>query len=223
MVERIVVGPVFTNAYIYSEWKKECVVIDPGADPELIASRLALINMKPRGIALTHGHVDHTSAAARLKELYKEKGIDMDIAIHVKDRKFMGARSVRSHNAIFGEEEGSGHERFDDAIRNMPNADIYVEDGDMLFEADLQVIHTPGHTPGSICIYSESQELLFTGDTLLFEDIGRTDIPGGDKKALIKSIRERIFPLPPATRIFPGHGPFSALEREIRHNPFFLD
>jgi len=223
MVERIVVGPVFTNAYIYSEWKKECVVIDPGADPELIASRLSLINMKPRGIVLTHGHIDHTSAAAKLKELFKEKDLDLSIAIHLKDKKFMGARSARSHKAIFGEEEGSGHETFDSAIDSMPNADIYVEDGDMLFDADLKVIHTPGHTQGSICVYSESQELLFTGDTLLFESIGRTDLPGGDQKQLVKSIREKIFTLPPNTRVFPGHGPLSALEREIRHNPFLTE
>ncbi len=220
MVERIVVGPVHTNAYIYSEWKKECVIIDPGADPDLIVSRLALINMKPRGIILTHGHVDHTSAAGKLQEIFKEKGIDLSIAIHAKDRKFMGARSVRSHEAIFGEEEGSGHESFDDAIQDMPNADIVVEDGDTLFEADLLVIHTPGHTAGSICIYSESQEILFSGDTLLFESIGRTDIPGGNQKLLVKSIRERIFTLPEHTRVFPGHGPFTAIEREVRHNPF---
>lgn len=221
MVERIVVGPVYTNAFIYSEWKKECVIIDPGADPELIVSHLSLINMKPRGIALTHGHVDHTSAAGRLRDLYKEKGIDLPIAIHAKDRKFMGARSVRSHEAIFGEENGSGHEEFDEAIQNMPNANVYLEDEDMLFDADLKVIHTPGHTAGSICIYSESQELLFSGDTLLFEDIGRTDLPGGDEKAIIRNIREKIFTLPENTRIFPGHGPFTALEREIRHNPHF--
>jgi glyoxylase-like metal-dependent hydrolase (beta-lactamase superfamily II) len=221
MVERIVVGPVFTNAYIYSEWKKECVIIDPGADPELIVSRLSLINMKPRGIALTHGHVDHTSAAGKLRDLYKEKGIDLTIAIHIKDRKFMGARSVRSHEAIFGPENGSGHENFDEAIHQMPNADIYLEDGDMLFEADLKAIHTPGHTAGSICIYSESQEILFSGDTLLFEDIGRTDLPGGSANAIIKNIREKVFTLPASTRVFPGHGPYTALEREIRHNPHF--
>ncbi len=221
MVERIVVGPVYTNAYVYSEWKKECVIIDPGADPDLIVSRLSLINMRPRGIALTHGHIDHTGAAGRLRELYKEKGIHLEIAIHIKDKKFMGARSVSSHGAIFGDEVGSGHEGFDDAIQNMPNADIFLENGDTLFGADLKAIHTPGHTAGSICIYSESQEILFSGDTLLFEDIGRTDLPGGDEKAIKRSIRERLFTLPENTRVFPGHGPFTAIEREIRHNPHF--
>jgi len=186
----------------------------------VIASRLSLINMKPRGIVLTHGHIDHTSAAGRLCEIYKEKGLDLAIAIHAKDKKFMGARAARSHEAIFGEEEGSGHESFDDAMHNMPKADIYVEDEDKLFDADLKVIHTPGHTAGSICIYSESQALLFSGDTLLFEGIGRTDLPGGDKKALVKSIREKLFTLPPGTRVFPGHGPFTAIEREVKHNPF---
>ncbi len=219
MVERIVVGPYHTNAYVYSEWKKECVILDPGSDPELIISRLSLINMKPRGIVLTHGHVDHTAAAGSLREHYMEMGIELEIAIHAKDRKFMGSRSKRSHSAIFGEAEGSEYEGFDDAIQSMANADVYLEDGDAIFESDLKVIHTPGHTAGSICIYTESQELLFSGDTLLFEDIGRTDLPGGDARAIIRSIRERIFTLPAETRVFPGHGPFTTLERELKHNP----
>ena len=221
MVERIIVGPAFTNAYIYSEWKKECIIIDPGADPTLIVSRLSLINMRPRGIILTHGHIDHTSAISALLEHYIEKDVKLEIAIHGKDRNFMGARSTKSHNAIFGDSQGSGHEEFDQAIRHMPNATVYLEDGDTIFGSDLQVIHTPGHTTGSICVYSESQEILFSGDTLLFEDVGATDLPGGDAKAIIKSIREKIFALPESTRVFPGHGPFTSLEREIRHNPHF--
>ena len=219
MVERIIVGPVHTNAYVYSEWKKECIILDPGFDPELIISRLALINMKPRGIVLTHGHVDHTAAAGSLRDHYREAGIELGIAIHIKDKKYMGPRSKKSHGAMFGEDEGSGYEGFDDAIQNMPNADVYLEDGDPIFESDLKVIHTPGHSPGSICVYTESQELLFSGDTLLFEDVGRTDLPGGDAKALVRNIREKIFVLPAETRIFPGHGPNTTLEREMRHNP----
>jgi hydroxyacylglutathione hydrolase len=220
MVERIVVGPEYTNAYIYSEWKKECIIIDPGADPDNIISKLTLINMKPRGIILTHGHIDHTSAARELKEHYAEKDLDIGIAIHVKDKKFMGARSRRAHTAIFGEETGSGHRDFDDAILEMPNADIYLEDGEPIFDSDLKVIHTPGHTAGSMCVYSEIQEILFTGDTLLFESIGRTDLPGGNEKTIVQNIREKLFTLPEQIRVFPGHGPFTTLEREIKHNPY---
>lgn len=220
MVERIVVGPMHTNAYIYSEWKKECVILDPGGDPDLIVSHMSLINLKPRGIILTHGHIDHVSAAASLKEHYHESGIDLQIAIHKKDRHFMGSKAPKAHMDSFGSSDGSGHEGLDAQIDNLPKPDILVEEGDQLFDADLVVLHTPGHTPGSVCIYSESQGLVFSGDTLLFEEIGRTDLPGGDHKSIVKSIKEKVFVLPDFTRVCPGHGPFTTLEREIRHNPF---
>ena len=220
MVERVIVGPVFTNAYIYSEWKKECIVLDPGGDSQIIISRLSLINMKPRGIVLTHGHIDHSSAVEELQEHYHQKGIDLQVAIHAKDKKYLGPKSTNAHMASFDEEDGSGHDGFDAAIQHMPKADILLEEGDNIFESDLKVIHTPGHTQGSICIYSEAQEILFSGDTLLFEGIGRTDLPGSDTNAIIRNIREKVFVLPEATRIFPGHGPFTSIEREKKHNPF---
>ncbi len=221
MVERVVVGPMNTNAYIYSEWKKECVLLDPGADAELIIKKLALINMKPRGIVLTHGHIDHVSAALSVKLHYEEHDVPVHIAIHAEDARFMGSRARKAHSDAFGDEESSGYERLDEAIADLPEPDLTVAHGEKIFDADLLVIHTPGHTPGSICVYSESQGLVFSGDTLMFEDIGRTDLPGGDRETIIRSVRERIFVLPEHTRVCPGHGPFTTLEREILHNPYF--
>ena len=209
-----------TNAYLYSEWKKECVILDPGGDAQLIIDHMTLINMKPRGIILTHGHIDHISAARELKDYYSEQGQTLEIAIHKKDRQFMGPKAPKAHQDSFGDNDGSGHDGLDVEIEHLPKPDILVEEGEKLFEADLVVLHTPGHTPGSVCVYSESQELIFSGDTLLFEEIGRTDLPGGDEKAILKSIREKVFVLPSTTRVFPGHGPYTTLEREIRHNPF---
>ena len=223
MVERIVVGPMFTNAYIYSEWKKECIVLDPGGNTELILSHLSLINMKPRGILLTHGHIDHISAALGVKNHYAESGLSIEIAIHKNDVQFMGSNARDAHEESFGADDGSGHDQLDAAITDLPEPDIVIKKSQKVFDSDLLVIHTPGHTPGSICVYSESQQILFSGDTLLFEAVGRTDLPGGDAKAIIRSIRERIFTLPEETRVFPGHGPFTTLEREIRHNPFFSE
>jgi hydroxyacylglutathione hydrolase len=219
MVERILVGPMHTNAYVYSEWKKECVLIDPGADAELIIQRLTLINMKPRGVILTHGHIDHVSAAGEIKRHYTEAGLELLIAIHEYDNGFLGPFAAEAHMAVFGDAGGSGYEGLDSAISMLPKPDILVSEGDKLFDSDLTVIHTPGHSPGSICLYSESQGVLFSGDTLLFEDVGVTNLPGADNKVLLANIREKIFVLPEDTRIFPGHGPFTTLEREIRHNP----
>lgn len=221
MVERVVVGPMHTNSYIYSEWKKECILIDPGADEIRLLKRLSLINMKPRGILLTHGHIDHVSAALAIKRHYEEREIPVEIAIHQDDTRYLGKDAADAHAAIFGDNHGSGFERLDAALDSLPEPDIIVSSGDKVFDADLLVIHTPGHTPGSICIYSESQALVFSGDTLLFEDIGRTDLPGSDHGAILRSIKERIFILPEETRVCPGHGPFTTLEREIRHNPHF--
>jgi glyoxylase-like metal-dependent hydrolase (beta-lactamase superfamily II) len=89
-----------------------------------------------------------------------------------------------------------------------------------VFESDLRVIHTPGHTKGSISLYSLSQGVLFSGDTLFFEGIGRTDTRDGDAKAILSSIQKKLITLPPETRVFPGHGPFTTIEREIKNNPY---
>ena len=221
MVERVVVGPMHTNSYIYSEWKKECVLIDPGAESDLLLQHLALINMKPRGIILTHGHIDHVSAALSVKKHYRELNLIIEIAIHADDTKYLGENAGKAHSASFGASDGSGYAPFDAEIDYLPEPDIIMSDGDKIFDADLRIIHTPGHTPGSVCVYSESQALIFSGDTLMFEDVGRTDLPEGDSDTILRSIRENIFILPEETRVCPGHGPFTTLEREIRHNPYF--
>lgn len=102
----------------------------------------------------------------------------------------------------------------------LPAADILLEEGDTLFDSSLTVIHTPGHTPGSISLYSEPQNFLFSGDTLFFENIGRTDLPGGDSKAIIRGIKDKLMSLPDETRVLPGHGPLTSIERERKTNPF---
>jgi hydroxyacylglutathione hydrolase len=217
MVERLIVGPVKTNCYIYSSAKKECVVIDPGWDETEIAARVDVLNMVPVGIILTHGHLDHVAALGRLKKLYEERGYKLKVAVHSSDRKFLGPEAEEAHRAYLVAEDDTIFGEFPE----LPKADVRLREGEPVLETDLAVLETPGHTPGSICLYSEREGLLFSGDTLFFEGVGRTDLLGGNLKKLKDSIGKKIMVLPPETRVFPGHGPFTTIEREKRGNLFF--
>lgn len=220
MVDRIVVGFFSTNSYLFSQWKKECIIIDPGGDAEKIISHMSQKNMLPRGIVCTHGHIDHISAIKDIQNYYDRQEILVPLAVHVDDLHFFGQEAGKIHtDSIAGISEDLLL-TMNIEINTLPEPDIILKEGDTLFGSDLTVIHTPGHSPGGISLYSESQNFLFSGDTLFFEGIGRTDLPGGDMETLIKSIREKIIQLPDDTRVFPGHGPFSTIEREREHNPF---
>lgn len=217
MVERIIVGPLNTNAYIFSSWKKECILIDPGGDAEKLITQMVLKNLIPRGIILTHGHLDHTRAAAAIKEYYSGKGHTIPMAVHRLDSRLLGVGAKVYHVKHLEFLKLTHEEVFNEPYSPAPEADLILEEGDLPFESDLKVLHTPGHTQGSICLYSESQSLLFSGDTLFFGEIGRTDLPESDPQALIESIKTKIFVLPEETRIFPGHGPITTLERGIKN------
>jgi len=220
MVERIVVGPWRTNCYIFSSAKKECIIIDPGGDETEIASRVDVLNMVPVGIALSHGHVDHVAAVGRLKAGYEARGYSLPVAIHGSDKVYLGAAGMDIHREsleFLGMDE-TGF--FGSEFPGLPRADIRLKAGDKVFSMDLVVLETPGHTPGSVCFYSEREGVLFSGDTIFFDGVGRTDLPGGNEKKLLDSIAKTIMILPPETRVFPGHGPFTTIEREKRGNSF---
>jgi hydroxyacylglutathione hydrolase len=219
MIERVVVGPVKTNCYIYSSSKKECIIIDPGWDECEISTRVDVLNMVPAGVALTHGHLDHVAALGRLKDLYKQRGYDFRVAVHTSDRKFLGPKAEEAHEEYLEEGEGS---LFGD-FPQLPKPDVKLKDGESVLDTDLVVIETPGHTSGSVCFYSEREGILFSGDTLFFEGVGRTDLHGGNEKKLRESIQKKIMILPPETRVFPGHGPFTTIEREKKGNPYFRE
>jgi hydroxyacylglutathione hydrolase len=221
MVERVVVGQWKTNCYIYSSTKKECIIIDPGGSEEEIASRVDVLNMVPVGIALTHGHVDHLAALGKLRDSYAARGYKLPIAINPADRRFLGTGGRETHREnleFLGLDELSF---FGVDADELPKADVRLKEGDKVFNMDLTVLETPGHTPGSVCFYAEKEGILFSGDTLFFDGVGRSDLPGGSEKKLRESIQKKIASLPPETRVFPGHGPFTTVEREKRGNSFF--
>jgi hydroxyacylglutathione hydrolase len=223
MVERVVVGAWKTNCYIYSSSKKECIIIDPGGDEAEIASRVDVLNMVPVGIALTHGHVDHIAALGRLRDGYAKRGYKLPIAINPADRKFLGTGGMETHRESL-EHLGLDQESFFGLeSEELPKADVRLKEGDRVFDMDVVVMETPGHTPGSVCFYGEKEGILFSGDTLFFDGVGRTDLPGGSEKKLKESIQKKIAILPPETRVFPGHGPFTTVERERRSNAFFRE
>ncbi len=215
MIERIIVGNEHTNTFVVSVAKKECVLIDPGADGKEIVHRLDIVNFRPVMIIFTHGHLAHVAATDAIVDHYEHH---IEIGIHPDDQHFLGSTAYKEHKKVY-DSLGVSSVDFEETFRPIPEASFTFEEGDTIGESDLVVIHTPGHTPGSVCFYSEERNALFSGDTLLFKSIGNTEVPQGDQELLLSSIRDKLFALPEQTRLFPGHGPLSTLEREIRNNP----
>ncbi|MFW5814821.1 MAG: MBL fold metallo-hydrolase [Spirochaetota bacterium] len=220
MVERVIVGSLYTNAYVVSTGKKECMVIDPGADAPLLLERLEILNVLPTSIVFTHGHLDHTSAAQAIIDHYADRVEKIEVGIHRSDRSYLPPKGERSNRDLFEPLGPEAMKVFDELWEELPKPTFFLKDGDPILDTDFVTVHTPGHSQGSVCLYSEERNAVFSGDTLFFKTVGRTDVVGGDLSKLTKSIRKTLFELPPETRLFPGHGPNSTLEREIANNDF---
>lgn len=218
MIKRIIVGHIETNCYIYYKENSDCVIIDPGGDEHKIIAKIQKLNLNPLGIILTHGHLDHTGGIRKLKNLLRKKGKEPAIAIHEGDKQFLGESSAKFNQSLYPS-FGVHFENLSN-LSNLPKADVFLKEGSDVFGTDLVVIETPGHTPGSICLYSEAEKVLFSGDTLFSGGIGRTDFPGGSEVDLVKNIKEKILPLPVDTQIYPGHGPETLIDWEKGNNPF---
>jgi hydroxyacylglutathione hydrolase len=200
---RLVTDLMGVNCYIvYCEATGECAVIDPGANETDIIREIDARGLKVKYILLTHGHFDHIGAVRALKE--HTGGL---IAIHGED-------AVQLTDSRLNLSEYT-------AIPSVqPEADVMLKNGDTLRvgNVDLIILHTPGHTPGSICILTS--DALFTGDTLFQGSVGRTDFPGGSFSRLMHSIKEVLFALPKDYPVYPGHGESTSLSKEQDSNPF---
>lgn len=196
----VVVGMLETNCYIV-RCGESSIVIDPGDEAERLIKICETKRLKPELILLTHGHIDHTNAAHNLKERFQAK-----VICHSSDRYMVESEVVSLW----------------DLQRKTCKVDSTVDDGDIIRIGDLEfkVVHTPGHTKGSICLHVDS--VLFSGDTLFRGSVGRTDLPGGSEQDLLISLREKIMPLSPRTIVLPGHGPATTIAYEIRYN-FFIN
>jgi glyoxylase-like metal-dependent hydrolase (beta-lactamase superfamily II) len=202
--EIVVVGSLDTNCYLcYCETSGACAIIDPGAEPLKIVAAVAALELKPALILNTHGHVDHIGANRDMKDKY-----GVPLYLHSADASMLEVSDHIELSLLLG-------------VQESPPPDRLLVDGDKISvgRGSLRVIHTPGHTPGSVGFLGDG--ILFSGDTLFCDGVGRTNLPGGSWKDLEKSILEKIFTLPAETVVLPGHGPRTTVEREKLFNPFF--
>ena len=204
ILERIIVGPLEVNCYLIGcSQSGEIAVIDPGADPKLIIDGITSQQYKPFYIINTHCHIDHTGANEDIKRRF-----NLPIFIHQDDAPFLTKPQNDFLQAFL-------------STNPSPPADRLLAEGDLINigSLTLEVVHTPGHSPGGICL--KFPEGILTGDTLFCRGIGRTDLPGGSHSQLIESVKNKLFTLDKSLPIYPGHGPFSTIGEEMEENPFF--
>ncbi len=203
IVEVFAVGALQVNCVVLGcPETRKAVVIDPGADLEHIEAALRKHDLTVELILNTHGHFDHIGANAGLKE-----STGAPLLIHKDDVNLLQMAKIQA--ATYGL-----------PAEDSPVPDTELHGGETLtFGAQtLEVLHTPGHSPGCVCFYCEG--LLVSGDTLFAGSIGRTDLPGGDHQQLLDSIQAKLAGLPPQTKILPGHGPLTTIDHELKYNPY---
>lgn len=198
------VGALQTNCYIvHNIDTKECIIVDPGDEAEKICRYLTRKELKLQAIFLTHGHFDHIGAVSELKDKYS-----VPVYAAAEEKDVLQTDSLNMSSLI---------------DRKMSlSADYWVEDGQKIscLGQEVTCILTPGHTQGGMCYYFPQAGFLFSGDTLFQESTGRTDFPTGSMSRIIRSIREKLFVLPEAVQVYPGHGPKTSIENEKMFNPF---
>jgi hydroxyacylglutathione hydrolase len=203
--EILPVGMLQCNCSIFGdEATRDAVVIDPGDDIDAIRAVLDRHGLKVTAIIITHAHIDHIGGAAKLKKL-----TGAPVYMNGNDQGLYSLMDIQA--AWLGV-----------ATPDVTSVDVNAREGATvkLGETAMDILHTPGHTEGSICIWIPSENKLIAGDTLFRESIGRTDLPGGDSRAILRSIHEKLLVLPEDVRVFPGHGPSTTIGWEKEANPF---
>jgi hydroxyacylglutathione hydrolase len=203
--EILPVGMLGCNCSIFGdETTREAVVIDPGDDIDEILRVLARHELTVKTIVITHAHIDHVGGAARLKA-------ETGAPVYMNEADFPVYDQIEMQALWLGMDPPE-----------QADIDVTPRDGDVLRlgAAEFNVLHTPGHTPGSMGLWIPSEKKLIAGDTLFLDSIGRTDLPGGDGKKILVSIREKFLPLPEDTLVIPGHGPTTTMGHEKEFNYF---
>jgi glyoxylase-like metal-dependent hydrolase (beta-lactamase superfamily II) len=198
------VGPLACNCYVVGDAAtRQAIVIDPGGDAEDLLASIADHRLTITAIIATHAHFDHVIAAEQLRAL-----TGAPFYLHDADRPLLSWMQ-ESAKLFLGID-----------LPPPPEVDTAAEEGSVLWagSASLSIVHTPGHSPGSIALVGDGS--LFSGDTLFAGSVGRTDLPGGDHRALVASVREKLFSLADDLPVYPGHGPRTSLAKEREFNPF---
>lgn len=201
-IRRLVMGDLETNCYVVSDAAGQTMIIDPADDAEQLIAFLRQNHLCVVAVVLTHAHFDHMLAAHAVRDAY-----NVPLYIGQGDSDAM-TNPIRNLSGLFSPDEAITIEDF-----------TCVSDGDSIRVGELsfEILETPGHTPGCICLHCGG--VLFSGDTLFADSIGRLDFPGGDPSAMQKSLL-RLMQLPSETEVFPGHGPETTIGREAAHNPY---
>lgn len=198
-IKNLPVGPLQANCYLLKADNGSGFIIDPGDEADNIIAAVECLAMTPSEILLTHGHVDHIRGVPETAERF-----NVPVFLHSGDTDLYHSPK----NEIFP---------LITAAKNLPP---FSSVDSKQPGSELEIISTPGHTPGGCCYYFPQHNCLFSGDTLFCGSIGRTDLEGGDSQSLRKSIKQKLFPLPADTVVYPGHGPATTIGEEKRSNQF---
>ena len=200
-------GEFETNCYVVRTdgSTADCLLIDTGLEVTGLLDFLRRNKLNPAALILTHGHIDHIAGVDELRRRFP----DIKIYIHKLDAELLS--------------DAVGNLSFMTGLSMTADpADVGLEEGDVIDQAGikLKVVHTPGHTPGGICLYAKQDGVIFVGDTLFAGSVGRTDFPTGNTRQLIQSIKDKLLILPAETKVYPGHGPETTIAAEKSNNPF---
>ena len=204
-IKKYVVGMIGTNCYlVINEETKETVMVDPGAYPAKVKNAVKEQGLKLKAVLLTHAHFDHIMGLSDVME-------DVKVPVYVEEADLPMMTDGESN---LSSTYVRGGYRFEEAVP--------VSDGQQLEIAGFQfrVIHTPGHTKGSCCYYLKDEGVLFSGDTVFYGSVGRTDFPGGSTAEIVRSLHKLVDSLPEETEVFPGHDASTTIGYEKRYNPF---
>jgi len=207
-LKTFIFNPFQENSYILSDESKECIIVDPGmnspAEQDELINYIKNNNLLPKAIVNTHCHVDHVLGCLCLIKKYT-------IPFYAHELEIPLLETAIQFGEFFGLE-----------VEQPPAPDHYLTEGQEynFGVSSLQILHVPGHSKGSVALYSKTDKLILTGDVLFYGSVGRTDLPGGDYNTLINSIREKIMSLPKDVDVYPGHGPKTTIQYEYDTNPF---